>query len=382
MFQSPQPIIFHQRHRDHHTFFSIHTQSLLVPLASQASRASPLDLLLKELVDGEGDGLAGRDTHDTGGDALVEGVETFLPVVAFRLVADHRYDTEKGTGCYSLEHLTRDLGNSLERRLAGLSNALLESGLDGIDRGVGERTHGTGNETDEGGLVRGQVLADVLGLPLIEPLLEVAVSSEVDSLVGTLAESGQGNTTVERTETLLLDDSVERMGGVAVLGNVQRISHGVVLGLETNLDDLHGGDDGNGLGNTGSKTGEEGSLAGDNTGLLIGKELLVPLERGEADGHLGDDTGQDGTETLVETESGLLLDNLDTGLDEAALGLARHAAALRKLHADLDGICGNAEVSRSPGFKAQRGHAIRDCLPRGWQTRASIIPAPPPAVVA
>lgn len=31
------------------------------------------------LVHGEGDGLAGGNTHDTGGDALVEGVESLLP---------------------------------------------------------------------------------------------------------------------------------------------------------------------------------------------------------------------------------------------------------------------------------------------------------------
>jgi hypothetical protein len=37
-------------------------------------------MLSQELVDGESDGLAGGDTHDTGGDALVKGVETFLPI--------------------------------------------------------------------------------------------------------------------------------------------------------------------------------------------------------------------------------------------------------------------------------------------------------------
>lgn len=227
----------------------------------------------------------------------------------------------------------------------------MESGLDGIDRSVRERTHSTRNETNKGGLVRGQVLADVFGLVIIEPLLEVAVSSEVDGLVGTLAERSQGNTAVKRTKTLLLHDSVERMRGVAVLGNVQRISHGVVLRLQTNLDDLHGSDNGNGLGDTGSQTGEEGGLTRDNTSLLVGQELLVPLERGETDGHLGDDTRQDGTETLVKTERRLLLDNLDTGADEATLGLAGHAAALGKLHANLDGICGNAEVSRSRRYK-------------------------------
>lgn len=38
-----------------------------------------LKLLSQELVDGESNSLARGDTHDTRGDALVEGVETFLP---------------------------------------------------------------------------------------------------------------------------------------------------------------------------------------------------------------------------------------------------------------------------------------------------------------
>lgn len=53
---------------------------LLLVLASSQRQVALLNLLLQELVDGEGDGLAGSDTHDTGGDALVEGVESFLPV--------------------------------------------------------------------------------------------------------------------------------------------------------------------------------------------------------------------------------------------------------------------------------------------------------------
>ena len=58
---------------------------LLVPVAGEGELA-PLQLLLEVLVDGKGDGLAGGDTHDAGGDALVEGVEAFLPVA--RLARD------------------------------------------------------------------------------------------------------------------------------------------------------------------------------------------------------------------------------------------------------------------------------------------------------
>lgn len=53
---------------------------LFLVLASGDVQVALLNLLLQELVDGEGDGLTGSDTHDTGSDALVEGVESFLPV--------------------------------------------------------------------------------------------------------------------------------------------------------------------------------------------------------------------------------------------------------------------------------------------------------------
>ena len=52
---------------------------LLVGAAGELQVAA-LEVLLEVFVDGEGDSLAGGDSHDAGGDALVESVETFLPV--------------------------------------------------------------------------------------------------------------------------------------------------------------------------------------------------------------------------------------------------------------------------------------------------------------
>jgi len=48
--------------------------------------------------------------------------------------------------------------------------------------------------------------------------------------------------------------------------------------------------------------------------------LLVPFVGGEADGHFGDDAGQDGAEAFVEGEWGFAFYDLDAGLDEAATG--------------------------------------------------------------
>lgn len=244
-------------------------------------------------------------------------------------------------GCFKnvLEHVLCNTGYSGPGSLAGLGRALLQTSLDGIDGGVAQRAHGTRDKTDKGGLPAGQRGVCVLGLPLLEPLLEVGVGGKVDGLVRALAESSEGDAAVEGAKALLLDDGVESVGGVSVLGNVHWVGHGVVLGLQTDLDDFHGGDDGNGLSDTGGETGKEDALAGDVAGGLVGQQLLVPLEGGEADGHLGDNARQDGAEALVQSKRRLLLDELNTRLDEAAAGCAGLARTARELHSDLDCVC-------------------------------------------
>ena len=62
----------------------------------------------------------------------------------------------------------------------------------------------------------------------------------------------------------------------------------------------------------------EGRLAANSASLLIGQQLLVPLVRGEPDGHLGNDTSQNGTQTLVQTQGGLLPHDINTGGHEPA----------------------------------------------------------------
>lgn len=185
--------------------------------------------------------LTGGDTHDTRGDTLVEGTEALM-----------------------LEHVAGDEDDALHGSLARLSLGLLQSRLDGIDGGVGEGTHGTGDETEEEMLIGGKLL--VLGLDLLEVLLHVGVCSEVDGLVGTLAEGGEGDTTVESGEALLADDGVRSVSSVTVTRDVERIGHGVMLSLETDLHDLHGGDDSDGLSDTGSETSYRDVSFGSFTG--------------------------------------------------------------------------------------------------------------------
>lgn len=62
----------------------------------------------------------------------------------------------------------------------------------------------------------------------------------------------------------------------------------------------------------------EGGLAGNTTSLLVGQQLLIPFVRGETDGHLGNDTSQDSSETLIQTETSLLPEDINTGGNETA----------------------------------------------------------------
>lgn len=70
----------------------------------------------------------------------------------------------------------------------------------------------------------------------------------------------------------------------------------------------------------------ESGLAGDVARLGIRQQRFVVFVGGESDGHLGDDTSQHGTQTLVQTHSSLLLHDFDTGSDEAT-GLSLEIAA-------------------------------------------------------
>lgn len=111
------------------------------------------------------------------------------------------------------------------------------------------------------------------------------------------------------------------------------------------------------------------------TSLLVCQQLLVPFVRSEPDGHLGNDTTQHSSETLVQTERSLLLHDINTGSDESA------GFRLRKISLALP-IDRNSHAALTPGAFARRESCIRTLMvSKGWQTRASIIPAPPPAVI-
>ena len=90
-------------------------------------------------------------------------------------------------GEYSLPHVAHNVGNPLHGADSRLGHASLKSGLDGVDRSVAHGTHGTTDQTTESCLPVGQIAAFVLWLLLVESLLKVGISREVDGLVGTLA---------------------------------------------------------------------------------------------------------------------------------------------------------------------------------------------------
>ena len=74
-------------------------------------------------------------------------------------------------------------------------------------------------------------------------------------MVGALPQRGQGDAAVESAGALLADDGVQAVRRVAVLWDVERVGHGVVLRLQADLDHLHGRHDGDGLGDAGRETG-------------------------------------------------------------------------------------------------------------------------------
>lgn len=183
---------------------SRHCHLSLVVVLLELGSLGVIDHLLDTLVDGEDDSLTGCDTEDTRSDTLVEGRDTLV-----------------------LEHVRGDLLETGEGSLSGLLGCLLDTGLDSVNGSVGEWSHGTGDETEEHGLVRRKTGILVLRLEVLCPLLEVLVGSEVDTLVGSLAESGESNTTVESGESLLADNSVKGVGGIAVTGNISGVGQGV-----------------------------------------------------------------------------------------------------------------------------------------------------------
>lgn len=76
----------------------------------------------------------------------------------------------------------------------------------------------------------------------------MAVGTEVDSLVGALPKGGEGDAAVQGTGAFFLDHGVEGVRCVAVLRDVERVGHGVVLGLEPDFDHFHWGYDCYGFG--------------------------------------------------------------------------------------------------------------------------------------
>ena len=121
------------------------------------------------------------------------------------------------------------------------------------------------------------------------------------------------------------------MGGVAVFGDVERVGHRVVLGLESDFDDFHGCDDHDCFGYSGAETGEEDASGVGAAGGFLCEDGFVEFKGGESDGHFRDDAGDDGcggkvrfafakrghtSETLVKSEERFLLYYSDTHLNK------------------------------------------------------------------
>lgn len=226
-------------------------------------------------------------------------------------------------GKNSLKHISRDSTDPLKRTHALFRGRLLQARLDRIDGGIAQGPHGAAHQANEGGLPAGEGgLALALAgaaLPADQRLLEVRVGGEVDGLVAALAQGGEGDAAVEGADALLLDHGVGGVRRVAVLGDVERVRHAVVLGLQPDLDHLHGRDDRDGLRHARREPRHERPRPRHRPRLLVRQELLVRLERREADRHLRHDAGQDRAEPLVEPQGRLAPHDLAPRLQEPAL---------------------------------------------------------------
>ena len=212
--------------------------ALLLILAPDDTPLAALQRPLQVLIHRKRHRLPRRHPHDPWRDALVKRMETFL-----------------------LEHVPRNRRDSTHCCLPRLPRRLLQSRLDRVDRCIAQRTHGARDEADEHGLVRREFGVVIGGLVLLQEGFELRVGGEVDGLIRTLAQGCEGDAAVEGAEAFFFDDGVGGMRGVAVFGDVEGVSHGVVLGLEADFDDFHRGDHRDGFGHTGGETGWQGNFS-------------------------------------------------------------------------------------------------------------------------
>jgi hypothetical protein len=156
--------------------------------------------------------------------------------------------------------------------------------LDRIDGCVGKGSDSSRDETDETRLPRRETSLWVLRLPLLQRALQLRVNSKVRCLICRLPECREGNSAVEGPGTFLAEDEEEGVGGVAVLGDVERVGHRVDLSLQANLNDLHRAHDEDSFRDSSSETGCDGAsqhcLASESERRLPRKmlgELVFPV---------------------------------------------------------------------------------------------------------
>lgn len=169
---------------------------LFLVFSAHNRHSAVLQFLFQIFVDCEGDGLAGRYSHDSGRDSFVEGVESFSSMRTDSLVT--LFNTSlmsplSNCGCSvleemalgdSLKHILRNSRNPANGRLSRHSRRFLQTRLNGIDRCIGEWSHSARHETNERRLVGGEWTVCVLGLPFLEQLFEFGVGCEIHRLVG------------------------------------------------------------------------------------------------------------------------------------------------------------------------------------------------------
>lgn len=232
---------------------------LFLEFATRRAPRTLFYLLLQVLVHRERNRLARRDSHYPWCYAFVEGMHALLPVESTVVSTRHVQHAPHTPKEDLLEHLSSNERNSLERTHPLRRRRLLQPRLDRINGRITQRPHGAADQPNQRSLPTRQhaTAAQLLLLILQQRLLEVRIRREVHGLVTSLPQRGETHTPVKRAEPFLLHHGVQRVCRVAVLGHVERVGEGVVLGLQPDLDHLHGRDDRDGLGHARGEPGQE-----------------------------------------------------------------------------------------------------------------------------
>ena len=143
------------------------------------------------------------------------------------------------------------------------------------------------------------------------------------------------------------------------VGHLLRVHHRVELRLQTDLAHLHRRHHHNSLRCASAQTRDKDALVIADS-VLIGKLLLIKLERREADSHLRHDTRNHSSQALVERKWSLAANDVETSSKETS----RAPTLATELHSCFDCVQGVANRGFAEASEAASDQMLDEVLPR------------------